>query len=117
MSKYVESWFVTKYPNNVYTLVINTTQRYCHHDYVMQSDKYITFVVHPIKNYSNLNVNDITLEIPNFLPKIDGIWLRSSSVEKDQIYYYFIPHLKEYIKTNEIILISTDKTIKDDSEQ
>lgn len=106
-SKFVTDWFVTKEPNGIYSLIINTTEKYCYHRFIIEYDDKMVFAVH---NYSDeLNPDDIELEIPNFLPKIDGVWLRSSSIEKDQIQYYFIPYLKEYIKNpNRVILKSED---------
>jgi len=106
-SKFVTSWFVTKEPNGIYSLIINTTEKYCYCQYIVEHDNKMLFVVH---NYSDgLIPDDTELEIPNFLPKIDGVWIKSSLVEKDQIQYYFIPYLKEYIKNpNRIILKSED---------
>lgn len=107
-SKYVKDWFITKNPNNVYNLVINTTQRYCYHHHFGVDENLLLFQISETE-CQDITTEDIILEIPEFLPKIEGLWLESSITVKDQIHYYFIPYLKEWIKLpDKLILKSKD---------
>jgi len=108
-SKYVTSWFVTKDPNNVYTLLINTTQRYCYHHCYSSGDDFISFIICE-NEHQDFNKEKIILDIPNFLPKIDGVWQEASNVNKDQISYYFIPYHFDWIKEENIVISSKTKT-------
>lgn len=102
-SKYVESWFITKDPNNVYTLIINKTQRYCYHHHFGDDEKYLMFQIS-----DKIDEEGVILEIPKFLPEIEGTWLESSAVIKDQIHYYFIPYLWEWIKNEDRIILKSE---------
>jgi len=95
--RYVKNWFVTKDPNNVYNLVINTTQRYCYH-YHLGGDEAnnMLFVVAENEDQDFADEEGLILEVPYFLPPIEGTWLQASITVKDQIHYYFIPHLWEW---------------------
>lgn len=104
-SKYVESWFVTKDPNNIYTLLINTTQKGCYHHYYGDDENSLLFQISDSEDQDLLS-EEITFEIPKFLPDIEGVWQCGCMTEKDQIMYYFIPYLWKWIHEKEIILNS-----------
>lgn len=106
-SKYVENWFVTKDPNNVYNLVINTTERYCYHHHYGEDENNLIFQISVDEDESIID-DDVLQEIPKFLPEIEGIWLQSSITIKDQIHYYFIPHLDEWIKRQDRIVLKSE---------
>ena len=107
-SKYVMNWFITKDPNNVHTLVINTTERWCHCFKFGEDEKSYLFTISQNED-ENINDDDIVLEIPKFLPDLgEGHWLESSFFEKDQIYYYFIPYLHEWIKDGDKIVLTSE---------
>ena len=107
-SKYVRNWFVTKDPNNIYTLVINTTERWCNcFKFGEDGEKYL-FQISQNKDEDIIN-DDIVLEIPKFLPDLnEGHYLESYFVEKDQIYYYFIPYLYKWIKNGDKIVLKSE---------
>ena len=107
-SKYVTDWFVTKDPSNVYNLVINTTQRYCYHYQMGEDENTILFVVADNEEQDISDETGLILEIPKFLPEIEGTWITSSVTVKDQIHYYFIPYLWEWVKREDKLVMTSD---------
>lgn len=90
--KQIRSYFVQKLPNGVYSLTINTF------------DKWVKDF-HINSNY-HVYIDCEELKVDEFLPKIEGVWVRSSYINKDQIVIYYIPFYKEWLKNGEI------KTVK-----
>lgn len=93
--KIVESWWVEELPNGVFYLSINTSERWM---------SYEEFSNYKIRIYSEEGFFDLELE--EFLPKIDGLYIRTSMQNKDQISIYYIPYEREFIKNKKIILSS-----------
>lgn len=112
-SKNVESFFCKKLPTGVYMLVFNLTEKWmpyhAYDDYTFWfglekdlDDNAETDEIHEnfLEWESNLH------EVPAFLPKIDGIWLRSSMQDDDQVTFFYIPHYREWLKSGAIENIS-----------
>ncbi len=94
--KYVENYWVEELPNGVIHLLINCTQREIYfHNY---SD-YGFVICGSEEEYDDWG-KDCLLKTKSFLPILEeGIYLVSSHKEKDQISYYYIPHMREWVKT------------------
>ena len=102
MSKYVESWWVQELPNGVIELVINCTQREI---YFHRMSDYEFIIAGTEEEYDNWN-KSVMLSIPSFLPEIDGMFLDASMKEKDQLYFFYIPHLKGWNRNRKILIES-----------
>lgn len=90
--KYVESWFVREYPNGVFCLVINTTERWL--DFYNLGENRFEIG----EDLSDNEMKEI-LEVPNFLPfLVGGHYIQAESQEKDQIYFYWIPYYNLWFK-------------------
>lgn len=85
--KQIRSYFVQELPNGVYSLTINTL------------DKWVDYKLY---SHYHIQIEDEDLLLDEFLPKIEGVWVRSSYIEKDQIFIYYIPHYKEWLKHGNI---------------
>ena len=88
--KKITNWVVDLLPNGVYTLTVNTSERWV--EYNMYNDTWFL-------------IDNEELKIPSFLPGNRTFWLRSSSQNKDQIFFYWIPFEREWIKDNSVKLI------------
>ncbi len=103
MSKYVESYWVQEIPNGVIQLVINCTQREI---YFHQFGDYEFLIAGTEDEYENWD-RSVVLSISNsFLPKIDGLYLNASMKNKEQLYFFYIPHLRGWNRDKNIILDS-----------
>lgn len=99
--KYITDWSIIKYPNDIYGLIINTTEkwlafhRYNNTDYIVGEDTETEGM------YEELSVPE------EFIPHSDEfIFICSSNQNKDQITFYWIPFTKDSIINHEIILTS-----------
>ncbi len=99
MSKYVENWWVEELPNGVIKLIINCTQREI---YFHQLNNYEFIIAGTEEEYDNWN-ESVLFSVSNFLPPIDGLYLNTSMKEKDQLYFFYIPHLREWRKNKKNI--------------
>lgn len=92
-SKYITSWGVYKLPNGIYQLIFNTIEKWiAYHRY---SNTHYDF--------GGEDLSENIQEIPPFLPEVEGIIYQiSSSQEKDQITFYFIPFRKNWLKQGKI---------------
>lgn len=95
-SKYVTSWGVYKLPNGIYQLIFNTTEKWiAYHRY--NNTEY---------DFGGDELSENIVQIPEFLPNVEGISYQiSSSQEKDQITFYFIPFRKNWVKQGKIQLL------------
>jgi hypothetical protein len=79
-------------------LVFNLTEKWmpyhAYNDY--------TFYFGEYEDHDEVNMH----EVPAFLPKIDGIWLRSSMQDDDQVTFFYIPHYREWLKSGAIENVS-----------
>lgn len=104
MSKYVESWWVQELPNGVIELVINCTQREI---YYHQYGDYDFLIAGTEDEFNGLSDGEsCSFSIPSFLPPIDGIYLHADSKNKDQLYFFYIPHLRVWNRDKKILLES-----------
>ncbi len=100
-SKYVSSWSVTLTPDGIYQLTFNTTKKWL--NYHRYNDTTYIFG-HNENDFADEEAafadwNDCQQEIPSFLPEIkDGLYLNSSSQNKEQITFFFIPYYHKWIK-------------------
>lgn len=90
----VENWFVKSYPNEIFELTFNTTERWVsYHAYNRTTYEF------GVDDQSEMK------EIPDFLPEIDGIYLQTSMQNKDQISFYFIPVYRSNVKDRSIKVV------------
>lgn len=99
--KYIRDWSIIKYPNDIYGLIINTTEkwlafhRYDDNNYIIGED------IETHGMYEELTIPE------DFLPFQKGIiYICTSQQNKDQISFYWIPFTKDSIINHEIILTS-----------
>lgn len=85
-SKYVKNWFITLSDIGVYSLVFNLTERWLNY-YAINDEMYIFGE----QDYdSEEEYQSKIQEVSKFLP--DGMYIRSSQINKDQCTFYFIPY-------------------------
>lgn len=95
MNKYVESWFVTEYPNGVFHVIFNVNSG-CVKGWAFNDTSY----GFDDEDFDS-GISEI-IDIPKFLPNIDGIFVRSQYQEKDQIVFVYNPVFKAWFKTRQI---------------
>lgn len=95
MGKYVENWFVREYPNGVFEVTFNVTSR-CVKGWAFNDTCY----GFDDEDF-NSGVSEI-VDIPKFLPNIDGIFVQSQYQEKDQIVFMYNPVFKAWFETRQI---------------
>lgn len=100
MSKYVTDYWVELLPNGVYHLCINCTQREIYYHAFNDVMFLITVTEEEFDNYNS----DYILEIEQFLPEIKGVYLHSSSKNKDQLSFFWIPFEREWIGKEKVII-------------
>lgn len=103
MSKYVENYWVQELPNGVIKLVINCSQREV---YYHQYSDYEFTIAGTEDEFDGLTDESFSFSVSAFLPEIDGMYLQASMKEKDQLYFFYIPHLKGWHKNKKILLES-----------
>lgn len=91
MGKYVENWFVKEYPNGVFHVIFNVNSEWMSgwalNDICYKFDDEYAYEI---------------IDIPKFLPNIDGIFVRSQYQEKNQIVFVYNPIFKVWFKTKQI---------------
>lgn len=106
-SKYVISWNVQLLPNGIYELIFNTTERWV--EYHRMNDRLYIFgedVPDETQEYYESRMQ----EIPEFLPHSNEVmYVVSSSQDKEQIIFYFIPFEKSWLKKEKIKTILNSK--------
>ena len=98
-SKYVIDWWVEIINENIYCLTFNLTERWMNfHNY---NDTMYSFG----NEEDEISLNNIQ-EIPKFLPDLPRtMFVCTSSMNKDQLTYYFIPiNFEDRRKNKNIIL-------------
>lgn len=105
--KHVESWWVEELPNGIYHLLINTDERWI--DFSRISDTQFLIGEHDYGKNTFEDFKSKILNIPNFLPKNDNIYICTEQQNKDQISFYWIPIEKNYIKNRKIIFKSDER--------
>lgn len=99
--KYVENKSVVKYPNGVYHLTFNCTQREL---YFHRYNNNLFLICGTVEEYDDGN-KDCEVVVPDFLPKEKGLMYSVSSLhDKNVISFFFIPFSREILKNREIIL-------------
>ncbi len=105
MNKYVESYWAEELPNGVVHLLINTTERWLYYHAFSNTQFLIA------ENEEDWKDEDV-LTIEPFVPEMeDGMYIRTSVVNKDQISFYWIPRKYNDRKSNKELLNS--KTLND----
>lgn len=99
MYKNLESWFVTKYPDGIYTLTFN-----------LKTNCLVDDLNHYQYTFEETEPMEDWITVPEFLPEIEGHYLRSRVDEKEQVTFVFTPVLKEWYKNKQIETI--DKSWK-----
>lgn len=91
-SKYVEDYWIEKYPSGIILLCFNTRKRWIQYGRV--SDEHYTFNQYIDKGDDNFHLDpnkEEMLELTPFLPNNGSRMIHVHEQEKDQIYHYFIP--------------------------
>jgi hypothetical protein len=102
-AKYVTDWWLTKLPNEVYNLTINTTEKWM--SFHAYNDN--TFIIGHKEDDSQKEYEEKLLIIPEFLPNLEkGLWIRTIQENKDQINVYWIPFYSSWIKEKKCQLIN-----------
>lgn len=97
MSKYIESYWAEELP------IIDCTQREIYFHRISDRDFIIVGTEEEYENWDK----DVLLAVPEFLPPLEnGIYLEASMKEKEQLYFFYIPHLREWRKERKTILNS-----------
>lgn len=103
MSKYVENYWVEELPNGVIKLIINCTQKEIYYHSFTAN----WFIIASTQEEYENNDQGCVLKVEEFLPKLEGgIYLPTSHKEDHQLYFFYIPHLKEWRKDRNILLRS-----------
>jgi hypothetical protein len=94
-NKHIESYFVRKHPSGMYSLLINTVDRWVNfHAY---NDYHFKIGADKINEENELL-------IPDFLPKGES-FVRTVIQNKDQIQFYYIPF--SMVRPNEMVYSDT----------
>lgn len=103
MSKYVESYWAEELPNGVIHLLINCSQREIYYHSFMNNQFLIAGTQEEYDNWTK----DLILNMDEFIPDIDdGLYIQSSTKEKDQISFYWIPFYYKDRKNKKILIES-----------
>lgn len=92
-SEYVDNWSVRLLPNGIYSLVFNLSQ-----------DSPIFYAISDNEFVFGDFVEDIQY-IPDFLPKIEGLYIKTSAKTDSQIVYHFMPYLYEWVGSDKCVEI------------
>lgn len=102
MSRYIESWWVEELPNGVIKLVINCKQKEI---YYQRLNDYQFIIAGSEEEFNNWE-ESVLFSVSEFLPSNKGIYLKADSKNKDQLYFFYIPHLKEWVRNRKILIKS-----------
>ena len=102
MSKYVENWWVQELPNGVIELVINCSQREI---YYHRMNDYEFIIAGTEEEFDSWD-KSVLFSVSSFLPPIDGMYLYADMKNKDQLSFFYIPHLREWSRNKKILLKS-----------
>lgn len=109
MSKYVESYWAEELPNGVIHLLINTSERWLAYQVLNDISFLITSTEEEAENWGDPTC---ILEVPEFLSNIEeGMYIRTSMQEKDQISIYWIPYFYKDRKNSKKIIMNTVRTL------
>lgn len=94
----ISSWFVRLFETGTYELVIDTKNRWVGY-HILDS------------NTIEVWLDDCRelLQIPEFLPKDNNIYITATTQAKDQIFVYHIPYSKTWIKKNKPKIILSNE--------
>lgn len=95
MANYVENWFIKEYPNGVFEVTFNVNSG-CVSGWAYND---ICFGFNDLEFGDGV---DEIVNIPKFLPDIDGIFVRSHYQEKNQVVFVYNPIFKAWVETKQI---------------
>jgi hypothetical protein len=81
-------------------MIINCTQKEI---YFHQLNDYEFIIAGTEEEYDNWD-KSVLFVSKSFFPPIEGMYLNASNKEKDQLSFFYIPYLKEWVKNRKFLI-------------